>query len=320
MLLKNTVLRNRFLKFINIFLFILILIIPFANSKVFNKDLLMYSYLRDIILNGGLIDSLTNNTGVFYFVFFIFSKVDPFFTLQIFQALTIFLFYYCFRNIKSELLLSLILIFFFTMFSNQIRTALSLCFGYLAINSFKQNNFYKTVLFVFFAFLSHFLVGLVFLVFLFFNTNKKTIFKIVLFFFSFVALIVYYNKRFLFYFKWNDYFSFLSLFSFLLLFILKKCLNEKQFFVLLFLNIFNFFIGFQACLASRVSEVLIFILFIVVDYNSEEGVIKNYFNMNKVLFYTSLLSFTLFIYRFVVIYFFEENSMKFKNFLFNYIL
>lgn len=317
-MINHSNIYNKIYNILTLFFIVLVLYLPINHADIFNKDFLQYVSFKDRILNEGILKSIVNNTFVFYILFNILKNISAFNIIYGFQILTLISFFYFFRKINSRLLLSIILIFFFTVFSNQIRTASALIFAFFFLEFSYKKKWSIAALFALLTFLTHILPFIVIVLYSLLNMaiyKKKWLIIGSSALIIFILFMLYVNDRFNYYLQVTNYYSFFGVFSVFILMLLKDYLTQTQFKNLIFMVGISILLGYQALLSSRIVEIIIFIAYVATSTNLSHKIDIKVRNLNIIV----LLSFMFFFYRFTVIYYFAQDGLIFRDYIYNII-
>lgn len=294
--------------------------LPFLKPEVFNIDLIHYYQSREGILAKSMFENILDNAFLYDLLFTLCKNFNTIYVVFGFQIFTIFVFYTVMNKLHPVLLLSLVLVLFFTIFSNQIRTVWSLIFSYYAYQYIRK-DIKIFLLCAVLSVLSHTLGFFALSISLFIGVQQKTISLKALWILAgvlagvFLSLLLF-STRLLYYFQFTSYISFAFVLPCIFFVMLRSVFSYgMRYFFLTFL-ILCILTSFQAMTSSRLVEILIFMMFIEA---TEQLQIKNNGTLQYLYSYSLYgilgVAILFFFYRFMTIYYCNQDSTKLIIFL-----
>lgn len=304
MILNNFFSDKEILNKIVILLFLLILLIlPWVSDLQFNYDLQIYSDL-DHFFQKGFYKCFLDNEVFLYVLKSIFRNTDnKIILITTYNFIIIILFMsliYFVNNLKT--IINLLLTTFFSIFAGQFREALAIALSVFAVKLYLEGN--KKILLIlpivfFIHIFTFFYLIFMLLSFYYIDGFKITRLNIILLVFLLISFFVFisFTSKFNYYTMPTNNYAF---FSFLLLMVSVIFYNDLRKISILFvilslfcLSIFNYY-----HLSTRISEISLFFLLLIVDFKSRLQPNLNY----KILLVNKIAT-LFFIYKIIVFFF-----------------
>lgn len=310
-----------FLHLLYIILASTVLLFPFFYGLEYNADVEQYINSFDAINGQSLFSNMVNNTLSIKLLSKVFFFLSPSVLMYFIYGIAIvFLSYILYKYLNIYYILSVFFISFFSLYMNQSREAIAICFGVLAWKNIRE----KPILGVFLLLLSlifHLFAFLFVCIIISVELLENISYKIKLALVSGVALflvaLLFLESRYTYYVTQQEYKSyfFLLLGGFIIL--LWKSFSSIDFkvlFILLFITT-----ALTACfpaLSSRLTEISIFFLFLNSNYSLKNNTfVRKYQRTNVGVL---LIAFVIFVYRVLVVFCFEKDRNLIQGYIFNF--
>lgn len=298
------------------------ILIPLLFGSKYNMDVAAYINRLPHLNDQSLTNNILNNTlslVILHKILFFLSPTVILYLVYIFSV--IFLSYILLKYLNVNYVLTIFFICFFSLYLNQSRETISICFGVLAWKNMHKKPLVwilYLLLSAFFHLFAFFYICLFIMSFFFKVISLQIKLALVFFVIFFLFVLFFYFPRYTYYLKFQNYISFLFVLLGIYILIIWnsiKTIELKIFFVTVF-----FLAAFSSNLpdiSSRIAEISIVLLFFSSSYSRKNIEEEKNDNINLQVL---IIAFVMFVYRLSVLLFFNQDRIQLQDYLYNLFL